>query len=94
MNDETLAKALDMVKARLSRLDDRLDEYLKARIRAAHETMTGWGIRPDYAGNRDLMFLVDLTVWQYGNRDSNTGRPEWLRKRINDRWFEERRETT
>ena len=91
MNDEYLAVALVMMKQRLTRLDNNQDDYLKARIGAAYDTMTGWGIRPDLDKRGDMMFLVDLAVWQYNNRDSNAGTPDWLRKKINDRWFQERR---
>ena len=92
MNDNDLAQALAMVKARLNRLDAALDEYLKARIRAAYDTMTGWGIHPDLSKYGDMMFLVDLAVYQYNNRDSDAGEPIWLRKRKNDRWLMEGRD--
>lgn len=92
MTDAEIALALTMVKQRLNRLDAALDDYLKARIRAAYDTMTGWGIHPDLSGMGDLMFLVDLAVYQYSNRDSAVGEPRWLIKRRNDRWLMERRD--
>lgn len=90
MNDETLAAALDMVKARLSRLDAALDTYLKARIQAAYDYLTGQGLHLDLDTNGDLMLVVDTAVYQYSNRDSNQGEPQWLRYRIYQRWNRER----
>lgn len=90
MTDAEIDLALTMVKQRLNRLDAALDDYLKARIRAAYDTLTGWGIHPNLSGSGDLMFLVDLTVYQYGNRDATAGEPRWLIKRRNDRWLMER----
>lgn len=91
MDENELATALDMVKKRLNRLDNNLDSYLTARTRAAYDTLIGWGIHPDLTVWGDMMTLVDLTVWQYSNRDAVGGMPEWLRKRRNDRWLQERR---
>ena len=91
MNETDLALALSLVKTRLNRFDAALDNYLEARIKAAYDVMLGWGIHPDLSKNGDLMFLVDLTVWQYNNRDAGAGEPRWLIKRRNDRWLEERR---
>lgn len=92
MTEEQLALALDMVKKRLSRLDAALDDYLRARIRASYDEMAGWGIHPDLSKSGDLMFLTDLAVLRYSQRDDSAGDPRWLIKRRNDRWLQERRD--
>ena len=80
--------ALNLVKARLNRLesDTSLDGYLTARIEAAITQLTEIGIVPDETYN-DMMLVVDLTVWQYMNRDSVGSMPEWLRLRRRERWL-------
>lgn len=82
--------ALDMVKARLNRLDTNLDSYLANRIRAAVTDLEKTGITlTDSVA--DLMLVVDYTCWAYANRDANTGMPDWLRLRRRERWLQERR---
>lgn len=85
VNEET---ALALVKARLNRLqtDTTLDAYLTARIKAAAENLHTIGINLG-DGAEDLLLLVDLTVWQYQNRDQSGGMPEWLRLRRRERWL-------
>lgn len=81
--------ALSLVKARMNRLqeDTTLDEYLRERIKGAAENLEGIGIKLREENAEDLMLLVDLTVWQYQNRDSASGMPEWLRLRRRERWL-------
>lgn len=81
--------ALQMVKARLNRLpgDTSLDEYLTMRLEAVVEEYAGNGVILDDTSTSDTMLLVDTTVWQYQNRDSSAGMPEWLRLRRRERWL-------
>lgn len=81
--------ALELVKARLNRLDNTLDDYLTHRILAAEEYITGQGIHLGWRPG-DQMLLVDVAVWQYNSRDVDTGEPEWLRYKIRQRWLQER----
>lgn len=80
--------ALAMVKARLNRVegDTTLDPYFTARINAAEDELRGTGIDLDESAE-DLMLVVDLTVWEYQNRDKDTGLPDWLRLRRRERWL-------
>ncbi len=81
--------ALQMVKARLNRLpgDTSLDEYLTMRLEAVVEEYAGNGVILDDTSTSDTMLLVDTAVWQYQNRDSSAGMPEWLRLRRRERWL-------
>ena len=80
--------ALQLVKTRLNRAqaDTTLDEYLVARINAAEDELRGTGIDLGESAE-DLMLVVDLTVWEYQNRDKDTGLPDWLRLRRRERWL-------
>lgn len=78
--------ALDLVKARLNRLDANLDTYLVQRVQAAVEELTRIGIQLNDSAD-DLMLVVDYTVWQYQNRDTPGAMPEWLRLRRRERWI-------
>ena len=79
--------ALALVKTRLNRMqnDTRLDDYFSARIEAAIGELEGTGITLT-SSTEDLLLVVDYTVWQYQNRDSAAGMPEWLRLRRRERW--------
>lgn len=83
--------ALEMVKARLNRLpgDTRLDEYFTQRIKAAIGDLEGTGIHLTESA-RDLMLLVDYTVWSYQNRDKPGSMPDWLRLARRERWLQEK----
>lgn len=83
--------ALEMIKARLNRLDTLLDSYLTARIEAAVTDLERTGIRLDDS-LADLMLVVDYVCWEYANRDKPSGMPDWLRLRRRERWLCERRE--
>lgn len=80
--------ALQMVMARLNVLTapENITDYLTARIEAAAQELQRDGITLTDS-MADLLLLVDLTVWEYSNRDKHTGRPEWLVWRIRDRWI-------
>ena len=82
--------ALALVKHRLNRMpgDTSLDTYLGYRIDAVIEEIEGTGIILD-DGPEDLLFVVDTTVWEYQNRDSGAGMPEWLRLRRRERWLQQ-----
>ena len=83
--------ALRLMKSRLNRLpgDTSLDEYLNARLEAAKTELEKEGIRLT-DGHDDLMLVVDKAVFDYGNRDKQTGEPDWLRLRKRERWLHER----
>lgn len=85
------AQALQLMKARLNRLDTTLDDYLSARIDAAAAEIDRAGIRLT-DGVEDLMLVVDYAVWEYQNRDAQAGMPDWLRLRRRERWLQQRRE--
>ena len=81
--------ALEMVKARLNRMDTLLDGYLMGRIDAAVTELEKDGIRLTDS-TADLMLVVDYVCWQYANRDSQGGMPDWLRLRRRERWLQQR----
>lgn len=83
--------ALALVKARLNRLasDTTLDGYLNARIEAATSELARTGIRIDETDPRDIVFLADIVVWQYQNRDKPGGMPDWLRLVRRERWLQQ-----
>lgn len=89
-----MSQALALVKARLNRLstDTTLDDYFSARINSVCEELAGTGITLG-DGTEDLLLVVDMTVWQYQNRDSQGAMPEWLRLRRRERWLREERST-
>lgn len=92
MTNETavdMNMALRLVKTRLNRVqgDTSLDETLIYRIEAAIGQLTAIGINLT-GDERDLMLVVDYTVWQYGNRDKPGAMPEWLRRERFERWLE------
>lgn len=79
---------LSLVKCRLNRMqsDATQDDYLLARIEAAAGGLKKNGIALD-GSMEDTMLLVDLTVWQYQNRDKGEAMPQWLRLRRRERWL-------
>lgn len=81
---------LQIVKARLNRMDTALDEYLIARIQAAVGELAAAGIHVQDDA-RDNMFVADYVVWEYQNRDDRGERPMWLQDAIKDRWLQEAR---
>ena len=84
--------ALNLVKDRLNRMRVATadDEYLKTRIDAAAKRLEKNGIHLMDTTD-DLMLLVDMTVWEYQNRDKMTGMPEWLRMVRRERFLADRR---
>ncbi len=90
MSEQDKLDILKILKARLNRLDDLLDEYLSARIDAAIEELEHYGISLISGDMRDLMLVVDLTAFEYSSRDKDGGQPDWLRLRIRERFLSER----
>ncbi len=88
--------ALDLLKTRLNRpvSDTALDEYLMPRLHAADAELARAGIHLNTDTADDLIFLVDYTAWQYGNRDKPGGMPDWLRLARRERWLAENGGTT
>lgn len=86
MTAESRTAALCMLKYRLNRADDVLDEYLIARLDADVEGLAQNGIRLTDSTS-DIMLLVDYTAWRYNNRDKPDAMPEWLRLMRRERWL-------
>lgn len=85
-------RTLGIVKARLNRLafDTSLDDYLETRIEAADIELANNGINLNAENVSDAVLLADTVVWQYSNRDSNTGMPTWLRLARRERWLSDK----
>lgn len=90
MSEQDKLDILKILKARLNRLDDLLDEYLSARIDSAIEELEHYGISLVSGDMRDLMLVVDLTAFEYSSRDKDGSQPDWLRLRIRERFLSER----
>ena len=97
--------ALDMVRGRLDILpgNKTRDPQLSLRIDDAAARLRRMGIAITFGeaeeegkdtGADDLMLLVDLTVWSHQNRDKGEDDPLWLRRRLRERWINERRDAT
>ena len=82
---------LGIVKARLNRppSDTALDTYLQLRIAAAKSELKSIGIFLQDDDADDTIFLVDIVVWQYQNRDNPASMPEWLRLRRRERLLQQ-----
>lgn len=87
---ENISVTLSLVKARLNRLstDTSLDVYLSSRIEAASAELERTGIKLDAMSIDDTVLLADFVVWQYQNRDTPGGMPDWLRLRRRERWLQ------
>ena len=85
-----ISVTLSLVKARLNRLstDTSLDVYLSSRIEAASVELERTGIKLDAMSIDDTVLLADFVVWQYQNRDTPGGMPDWLRLRRRERWLQ------
>ena len=92
-------QVLKMVRARLNRMysesfsgqyaaTDGFDEYVRMRCSAAEDELKAMGIRLD-GSPADIMLLADYVCWQYSNRDKGEDDPEWLRRRVRNRWIKE-----
>lgn len=80
-------QALQLMKTRLNRpaADTSLDNYLGFRVSAAVEKLNAMMPEKLTGSVDDLMLVVDYAVWQYQDRDKNTGDPPWLRQRLRER---------
>ena len=81
---------LEIVKARLGRMDTVLDLYLTALIQATIEKLKKDGIHVQPTAD-DNMFVADVVVWRYQNRDKTDGMPEWLKSERRERWMQDGR---
>jgi hypothetical protein len=81
--------ALLMVKQRLDMMPgiNARDDYLDMRIKAAEGELERMGIHLDESNTADLMLLVDYVAWSFSNRDKPGGVPEWLKRRLRERWI-------
>lgn len=82
---------LDIVKARLGRMDTELDTVLQTRISASIEKLRdqyGIHVQPTASDN---VLVADYTAWTYKNRDQKDDMPKWLWQDLKDRWKAERR---
>ena len=87
-----IARAAALFKQRKDMLPgiNQRDEYIEARIKAAAEGLESKGIHL-VDTEADMMLLVDVTVWQYNNRDNPGGMPEWLKQARRERWLNDRK---
>lgn len=77
---EQMELALSLLKTRLNRNDEALDQYLGARLESTYQGLDAvQGIVLDLSKTNELMFLVDYAEWQYKNRDKPGGMPDWLK---------------
>lgn len=89
MSEDSKLTALGLLKQRLNRADDALEEYWRARIDAAAGQLEDIGITlTDSVA--DVMLVTDYAVWQYQNRDKPGDMPEWLRLARRERWLNNR----
>ena len=91
MTPQSLETVLSLVKARLNRMDGdtSLDSYLTPRIESALQELNGM-MRSDLADTtQDMLLLCDYAVWQYQCRDQSGAAPDWLRKRLRERFLKE-----
>lgn len=81
---------LEIVKARLGRMDTALDPYLLTLIQAVVENLreSGIHVQSTYSDN---MLVADIAVWRYQNRDQRDGMPEWLKQERRERWLQDGR---
>lgn len=84
---------LGLVKTRMNRLqsDTSLDDYLLTLMDAAKERLGENGITLRTDSANDAMLLVDMTVWNYQNRDSVNAMPPWLAQYRRERWFADKK---
>ena len=89
-NQET---SLSILKARMDRAGvtcpPALEAYWTQRNQAAAAELTHKGI--ELADTvEDNMLVADVAAETLLNRDKQTGRPEWIRLAIRERWLQER----
>ena len=79
---------LEIVKARLGRMDTALDVYLQELITAAIGRLRNAGIHVQPTAE-DHVLVADYAVWMYQNRDQKDGMPEWLKVERRERWLQD-----
>lgn len=87
-----LQTAVLMVKQRKDMLTGihQRDDYITARVQSVISELENKGIHLVDTTD-DLMLVVDMTVWQYNNRDQGGAMPEWMRMLRYERWMNDRR---
>lgn len=75
--------------ARDARLQERIDGVIRELRRKGIRVIPEG--ESEIAEIDDVMLVVDMAVWQHNNRDKAESDPPWLRQRLRDRWFSERR---
>lgn len=90
LSENAKKQALALMKTRTNRTpgDASLDEMYSARLDAAEKRLERTGITMTDS-LEDVMLLVDQAVYDYQNRDKQTGEPDWLRMRKRERWLAE-----
>lgn len=89
INIETAVEMFKQRKDMLPGISQR-DDYIEERISAVIGELEGKGIHL-VDTSADTMFVVDVAVWQYNNRDQSGAMPEWLRLARRERWLNDRR---
>lgn len=89
INVETVVALVKQRKDMMPGISQR-DDYITERVKAVISEMAGKGIHlvDDPA---DVMLAVDMTAWQYKNRDQSGAMPEWLRLARRERWLNDRK---
>lgn len=88
--DNDLIYALMLTRLNRLAVDKGLETLLRHTIDAAQEELAQAGIRLN-SSPLDVDLVVNVAVDKYMRRDKDTGRPEWLRYAIRQRWLAERR---
>lgn len=86
MSETSMHTALELLKIRLNRADEALDDYFAARVKSAAESLERNGITLTDK-SEDILLVVDMAAWQYQNRDKSGTMPEWLRLMRRERWL-------
>lgn len=86
MSEISMYTALELLKIRLNRADEALEDYLATRVKSATESLERIGITLTDR-SEDIMLVVDMAAWQYQNRDKPGTMPEWLRLMRRERWL-------
>ncbi len=84
---------LKILKADLGRLDNKLDDYLNTRIKAAKTEIEREGIKLDENNEDHVLILVDYAAWLYRKRTQDIDFPRHLRYRMNNLLFSQKGKT-
>lgn len=85
-------KAIMLVKARKNMMVSHgmNDVYITTRVNAVVKELERKGIHLTDTAD-DVILVVDITVWQYNNRDNPNGMPEWLKLARRERWLNDKK---